>query len=75
MFDEIERFAEAGRPAAATLRAATSAPRRHFGIAQPLLAAGAPFDALLLSASPFADLAALRRPLCVWSNGCLALPR
>ena len=75
VFDETERFAEAGLPTAAALRAATPAPRRHFGIAQPLLAAGAPFDALLLSASPFADLAALRRPLCVWSNGCLAVPR
>lgn len=69
VFEEIERFAEAGLPLEAVLHAATAAPRRHFGAAQPRLAAGAPFDAVLLAASPFADRHALRQPQQVWRVG------
>lgn len=69
VFEEIERFLEAGLPLEAVLQAATASPRRHFGAAQPLLAAGAPFDAVLLPASPFADRQALRQPQQVWSVG------
>lgn len=67
--DEIERFVEAGLPVDAALHAATGAPRAHFGDAHPRLAPGAPFEAVLLSASPFTAFDALRRPLRVWSAG------
>ena len=73
LYDEIERFAEAGLPMDAVLRAATAQPRRHFGAAQPLLTVGAPFDAVLLAASPFAQLQALHHPQCIWRGG-IAVP-
>jgi imidazolonepropionase-like amidohydrolase len=66
--DEIERFVEAGLPVDAALRAATSAPRRHFGDAHGRLALGAPFEALVLGADPRLDLQTLRRPLRVWAS-------
>jgi imidazolonepropionase-like amidohydrolase len=66
MFDEIDRYLEAGLSLEKTLRAATSAARRHFGFAQTKLEVGAPFDAVLLDASPFTDINALRKPLKVW---------
>ncbi len=69
VFDEIDRFVEAGLPLAAALAAATSVPRRHFGDPQPWLAPGVTFDAFALPASPFADRAALRGPRRVWSRG------
>jgi imidazolonepropionase-like amidohydrolase len=68
VFDEIDRFLEAGLPLAAVLRAATSQPRRHFADPHPLLAAGAVFDAVQFAASPFADAQALRRPQRVWAT-------
>jgi imidazolonepropionase-like amidohydrolase len=72
MFEEIERYLEAGLTLEATLRAATAAARRHFGDARPTLSAGAALDALLLACSPFeaashrASVAALRAPLKTW---------
>ena len=67
VFDEIDRFLEAGLPLAAVLRAATSAPRRHFGDPHLVLAAGAVFEAVQFAASPFADTQALRRPQRIWA--------
>ena len=67
IFDEIERFLEAGLPMAAVLRAATSEPRRHFADAQPVLAVGSSFEAVQLQSSPFMDPRALRRAERVWS--------
>jgi imidazolonepropionase-like amidohydrolase len=67
VFEEIERFVEAGLSLEAALRAATSAARRHFGLASTVLSKGGGFDALLLDASPFEDLAHLQRPLVVWA--------
>lgn len=67
VFDEIDRFLEAGLPMAAVLRCATSEARRHFGDARPLLAAGAVFEAVQLAASPFDDTRALRRPQRIWA--------
>jgi imidazolonepropionase-like amidohydrolase len=67
VFEEIDRFLEAGLPLAAVLRAATSQPRRHFADRHPLLAAGAVFEAVQLAASPFADAQALRRPQRIWA--------
>jgi len=66
VFEEIDRFLEAGLPLEAVLKAATSTPRRHFG-AIPILGPGAPFEAILLQSSPFAAVQALRRPLEVWA--------
>lgn len=77
LIDELERFAEAGLPTRAVLAAATSAPRRHFGLA-PRLVAGERFDAVLLDHSPFGEpeesggLGALRRPAAVWVDGVAA---
>jgi imidazolonepropionase-like amidohydrolase len=68
VFDEIARYLEAGLTLEQTLGAATSNARRHFGLAQPTLAVGAPFDALLLAQDPWVQLDALRRPLQVWSG-------
>ncbi len=67
VFDEIDRYVEAGLSLEATLIAATSAARRHFGLPQAVLAKGGPFDAVLLDASPFVEPAALRTPRGVWS--------
>ncbi len=66
VFEEIERYLEAGLGLEAVLRAATSTARRHFGLASPLLARDGTFDALLLGASPFADKASLKQPLAAW---------
>ncbi len=68
VFDEIDRYLEAGLSLRRTLHAATAAARRHFGFAHDRLAAGAPFDAQLLDASPFDDLQALRQPRKVWAD-------
>jgi imidazolonepropionase-like amidohydrolase len=74
VFDELDRFLEAGLPMTAVLRAATAAPRRHFGDAQPRLAAGTPFDAVQLAASPFDHPQALRQLQRVWSAARSAAP-
>lgn len=66
VFEEIDRFLEAGLPLESVLKAATSAPRRHFG-EEAILGAGAPFEAILLDGSPFSEVPALRRPLAVWT--------
>ncbi|MBI4986421.1 MAG: amidohydrolase family protein [Rhodocyclales bacterium] len=66
MHEEIDRYREAGLALDKTLAAATSAARRHFGRASPLLARGAPFEAVLLDASPFARIDALKTPRRVW---------
>lgn len=66
LLEEIDRYLEAGLSLEKTLTAATAAARRHFGQPQPLLARGAPFEAVLLAASPFSHLLALRQPVRVW---------
>ncbi len=68
MFEEINRYLEAGLSLEKTLRAATSASRQHFGCEQTKLEIGAPFDAVLLDASPFIDINTLRKPRKVWPN-------
>jgi len=65
MFAEIQRYLEAGLPLAATLQAATATARAHFGLPDKL-AVGVPFEANLLAASPFDDLAGLQRPHRTW---------
>ena len=66
LFEEMQRYLEAGLSLTQVLQAATAEARRHFGCASPRLAKGAAFDALLLPGSPFEDFAALRRPLQAW---------
>ena len=72
LFDEIDRYLEAGLSLEKTLRAATSTARRHFGCEQSQLEVGAPFDAVLLDASPFSDISVLRKPRQVWRQVCVA---
>lgn len=67
MFEEIDRYLEAGLSLSATLTAATANARRHFGMAHPRLEKAAPFDAILTARSPFDDLSALKKPLRVWT--------
>ena len=66
VFDEIDRYLEAGLSLHATLRAATANARRHFGHTHARLEVGAPWDAVWLADSPFERLAALRTPRQVW---------
>lgn len=66
MFEEIDRYLEAGLTLEKTLRAATATARCHFGIEQSRLEVGASFDAVLLDVSPFGDIEALRKPRKVW---------
>jgi imidazolonepropionase-like amidohydrolase len=66
LFQEIDRYLEAGLSLEKTLRAATSTARRYFGFEQSKLEVGASFDAVLLDASPFDDIKALRNPRQVW---------
>jgi len=66
MFEEIERYLEAGLSMEKTLTAATSTARRHFGLPNPRLERNALFEAVLLADSPFNDPGALRHPVRVW---------
>ncbi|MEJ2456273.1 MAG: amidohydrolase family protein [Candidatus Thiodiazotropha sp.] len=68
MFEEIDRYLEAGLSLEKTLRAATSSARHHFGFERIRLEVGAPFDAVLLESSPFDDVMALRKPHKVWAG-------
>jgi imidazolonepropionase-like amidohydrolase len=69
MFEEIDRYLEAGLSLEKTLAAATSAARRHFGHPHPLLQEGAPFEAVLLDESPLERREALKKPRKVWLTG------
>lgn len=66
VFEEIDRYLEAGLSLAVALRAATSEARRYFGLGDPVLVRGALFNAVLLSKSPFGDIKSLRSPLKCW---------
>jgi len=66
VFDEIDRYLEAGLPLLDVLHAATGVNRAHFGQTDNTLAVGAALDAVLLERSPFDDVQALRRPARVW---------
>jgi hypothetical protein len=66
VFDEIDRYLEAGLSLQDTLRAATASNRRHFGHTHTTLRPGASFDAVLLAQSPFEAVASLRHPVKVW---------
>jgi imidazolonepropionase-like amidohydrolase len=69
LFDEIDRYLEAGLTLETTLNAATAGARHHFGLSHTQFKVGAPFDAVLLPASPFMRISALREPLKVWKEG------
>ncbi len=66
MFEEIDRYLEAGLTLEKTLMAATSTARRHFGHDQTLLGRGSAFEAVLLDESPFLRVDALRKPRRIW---------
>lgn len=68
VFDEIDRYLEAGLSLQDTLRAATAANRRHFGQAHTTLRPGAPWEAVLLAQDPFDHIRALRQPVQVWRS-------
>jgi imidazolonepropionase-like amidohydrolase len=68
VFDEIDRYLEAGLSLQDTLRAATSANRRHFGHTHTTLRPGAAWDAVLLAQNPFEHIQALRQPVKVWRS-------
>jgi len=60
LFEEIDRYLEAGLPLEATLTAATAGARRYFGFEHARLEKGALFDVILTAASPFDDISVLR---------------
>lgn len=66
IFEEINRYVEAGLSLDATLTAATAGARRHFGIEHARLEQGAQFDAILTADSPFEDISTLRKPTMIW---------
>jgi imidazolonepropionase-like amidohydrolase len=68
LFDEIDRYLEAGIALERVIAAASSVPRKHFGHSNALLTRGSPFDAVLLPVSPFGDPQALRKPSRVWKG-------
>ncbi|MDP2824209.1 MAG: amidohydrolase family protein [Sulfuritalea sp.] len=68
LFDEIDRYLDAGIPLPNTLQATTAAARRHFGMDHPLLCKNSLFAAVLLNQSPFTNIKALREPVKVWKG-------
>jgi hypothetical protein len=66
VFEEIERFVEAGVSLEKALYSASTGTRRHFDFEHSTLKVGAPFEAVLLKESPFDDILALRHPERVW---------
>lgn len=68
VFDEIDRFLEAGVTLETILTAATTEARRRFGSEHPRLEIGSPFNAVSFKQTPFANVAVLRQPLAVWRN-------
>ncbi len=66
VFEEIQRYLEAGLSLQKILQSATSANRKHFGLSDTRLAPGASFEAVLLERSPFETLDTLRNPTQVW---------
>lgn len=66
MFDEIDRYLEAGLSLEKTLTAATAAARRHFDLMEQMIKRGAHFEAILLADSPFKDIHAMRNPMRIW---------
>ncbi len=63
---EISCYLQSGLTLAATLRAATSNARRHFGTTHTHLRPGSPWDAVWLDASPFKGVENLQRVHQVW---------
>ena len=61
LVDEIEHFLGAGLSMAAALEAATSRPRRLWGLGSGRLAAGEDADMIALAGSPFVDAGNLRK--------------
>lgn len=73
MLTEMQCYLDAGLPLDAVLRAATSTPRRRFGVRDAVLARGAVFDAFGYAGSPLARLDHLARPHIGWIGGKLVI--
>ena len=68
LLDEIFHFLDAGLSMTSALIAATSRPRRLWGLRAATIATGRAVDLVALDASPYADPAALRGPVRVISR-------
>ncbi len=62
VYEEVGRYLEAGLSMEATLRAATSTPRRYFGESVPVIKVGSLIEGLLFDHSPFTDHTVLKSP-------------
>ncbi len=70
MHDELALLVEAGLSPIDALRAATSVPAQHFGLAdRGRIAAGLRADLVLVEGDPSADIRATRELVNVWKNG------
>ncbi|MEK7414032.1 MAG: amidohydrolase family protein [Planctomycetota bacterium] len=69
LHDDLAAYHEAGIPVAAVLAAATSAPRRAWGVPGGRIAIGEPADLAAFAASPASDLAHLRRAVATCVGG------
>ncbi|SFO84951.1 amidohydrolase family protein [Amycolatopsis rubida] len=70
LHDELELLVRAGLSPAAALRAATSGPARHFGLAdRGAIAPGLRADAVLIDGDLLEDISATRRIQRVWCAG------
>jgi imidazolonepropionase-like amidohydrolase len=70
MHDELALLVDAGLPAAAALRAATSLPAKHFGLSdRGAVEPGLRADLVLLDGDPLADITATRAIRRVWLAG------
>ncbi len=69
LHDDLAAYVDAGLPISAVLAAATSAPRRAWGIAGGRIAVGQPADLAAFAASPVTGLAHLRRAVATVIGG------
>lgn len=76
MHDELALLVEAGLSPLDALRAATSVPAQHFGLAdRGRIAPGLRADLVLVEGDPSADIRATRELVNVWKNGRRVDPR
>jgi imidazolonepropionase-like amidohydrolase len=76
MHDELALLVEAGLSPIDALRAATSVPAQHFGLAdRGRIAPGLRADLVLVEGDPSADILATRKLVNVWKNGRRVDPR
>lgn len=75
LHDELELLVDAGIPPLDALRAATSLPARHFGLAdRGAIRPGLRADLVLVDGDPLSDIAATRKIQRVWCGGVERIP-